>query len=192
MIINTQVKKFDELHRKEFKLARTDKLTGLANRRYFDQKLSEDVQYSDETGNPLNILIFDLDNFKKFNDTNGHTWGDKLLTLFSDIIKHNIRQSDVPVRYGGEEFLLIIRDLDYERARNVGERIRNQLEKQYIYIKCEDDTKKWATVSCGVAQYPTDSKSIWEVIESADKALYNAKANGKNIIVCYKDIKVKV
>ena len=187
MMINSEVKRFDELHRKEFKLARTDKLTGLANRRYFDQKLAEDVEYSNRTGNPLNILIFDLDNFKKFNDTYGHSWGDKLLTLFSDIIKQNIRQSDVPVRYGGEEFLIIIRDLDYEKAISVGERIRFKLEKQSIYIS-SDETRKRATVSCGVSQYPTDSKSIWEVIDFADKALYRAKGTTKNVVMSYKEI----
>ena len=88
-----EVKKFDEMHKREFKLARTDKLTGLANRHYFDQKLNEEAEYALRSGNPINVLIFDLDNFKKFNDSYGHIWGDKLLALFSDIIKQNIRKS---------------------------------------------------------------------------------------------------
>lgn len=185
--INSEVKKFDEMHKKEFKLARTDKLTGLANRHYFDQKLNEEAEYSDSTGNPLNILIFDIDNFKKFNDSYGHVWGDKLLTLFSDIVKQNIRKSDIPVRFGGEEFLIIIRDLDSVIAKSVGDRIRKQLENQKIYIGSDQDRRK-VTVSCGVAQYPKHSRNIREVVELADKALYNAKESGKNKVVSYDEM----
>ncbi|OGO80319.1 MAG: hypothetical protein A2Y21_12190, partial [Clostridiales bacterium GWC2_40_7] len=85
--INYEVKKYDELRKKEFRIARTDKLTGLANRHYFDQKLREEVEYADESNTVLNVLMFDLDNFKSFNDSYGHMSGDKLLTLFADIIK---------------------------------------------------------------------------------------------------------
>lgn len=186
-LLNNEVKKYGELHKKEFKLARTDKLTGLANRHYFDQKLGEEVQYADASGCPLNILMFDLDNFKRFNDTYGHVWGDKLLTLFSDIIMQNIRKCDIPVRYGGEEFLILIRDLDLEMAKAVGERIRRQLEKQRIYVGDEDHRKR-VTVSCGLAQYPKNSSKIKEAIDYADKALYHAKAIGKNIVVSFDEI----
>jgi len=188
--INSEVKKFDEMHKKEFKLARTDKLTGLANRHYFDQKLVEEVEYSNNTGNPLNVLIFDLDNFKKFNDSYGHIWGDKLLTLFSDIIKQNIRKNDIPVRFGGEEFLLLIRDLDSFMAKSVGDRIRRQLEKQKIYIGSDEERKR-VTVSCGVAQFPRHSKNIKEVIDMADKALYRAKETGKNVVVSYDEMDIE-
>lgn len=182
-----EVKKYDELHKKEFVMARTDKLTGLANRHYFDQKLNEEVYYADCTGNPLNVLIFDIDNFKKFNDTYGHTWGDKLLTLFSDIIKKNIRRSDIPVRYGGEEFLILLRDIDIFTARNVGDRIRRQLERERIMLE-RDGENKQVTVSCGIAQYPRHSSDIRKVVEFADQALYHAKARGKNIVVSYDEV----
>jgi len=185
--VNFEVKKYNELHKKEFKLARTDKLTGLANRHYFDQKLSEETGYSDYTGSPLNILMFDLDNFKKFNDTYGHPLGDKLLVLFSDIIKQNIRKTDIPVRYGGEEFLILIRDLDIIIAKSVGDRIRRQLEKQRINIGSGEDRKR-VTTSCGIAQYPRHSNDIRKVMECADKALYHAKELGKNTVVTYDDI----
>lgn len=186
-VISKEVKKHDEARKKEFKLARTDKLTGLANRHYFEQKLVEEVEYSNASGNPLNTLIFDLDNFKKFNDSYGHIWGDKLLSLFSDIIKQNIRKSDIPIRYGGEEFLILIRDLDMEMAKGIGERIRRQLEKQRIYVG-SDENRKRVTVSCGLAQYPKHSKDIKEVIDLADKSLYHAKEIGKNIVVSYDEI----
>ena len=186
-LIEMEVKKYDEMHKKEFKLARTDKLTGLANRHYFDQKLIEEVEFADKSGKPLNVLLFDLDDFKNFNDTYGHTWGDKLLTLFSDIILQNIRKTDIPVRYGGEEFLILIRELDINIAKNIGERIRRQLEKQHIYVG-SDENRKRVTVSGGIAQYPTNSKNIKDVIELADKALYHAKVNGKNQTVSYDEI----
>lgn len=182
--INYEVKKYDELRKKEFRIARTDKLTGLANRHYFDQKLREEVEYADEANAALNVLMFDLDNFKSFNDTYGHMSGDKLLSLFADIIKQCIRKSDIPVRYGGEEFLILIRDLDIFIARNVGERIRRQLEKQRIYVGSGENKKK-VSVSCGIAQYPYHSKNIKQVIEFADQALYHAKETGKNAVVVY-------
>lgn len=185
--VRGQVKKFDELRKKEFRIARTDRLTGLANRHYFDQKLIEEAQHADQTGGKLNVLIFDLDNFKHFNDTYGHIAGDKLLALFADIIKQNIRETDIPVRYGGEEFLLLIRDLDVVIAKSVGDRIRWQLEKQKIYLNNPAE-KRLVTVSCGVAQYPSDSGNVKEVVELADRALYHAKENGKNSVYTYKEI----
>ncbi len=185
--INSEVKKYDELRRKEFKMARTDKLTGLANRHYFDQKLSEEVEYADANRASLNVLIFDLDNFKGFNDTYGHISGDKLLVLFSDIITQCIRKTDIPVRYGGEEFLILIRDMDIIIAKSIGERIRKQLEKQRIYLGAQEEKKK-VTVSCGIAQYPKHSKNIREVLELADRALYHAKEIGKNIVVTYDEM----
>ncbi len=182
--INYEVKRYDELRKKEFKLARTDKLTGLANRHYFDQKLREEVEYADESNTVLNVLMFDLDNFKSFNDSYGHMSGDKLLSLFADIVKQCIRKSDIPVRYGGEEFMILIRELDIFIARNVGERIRRQLEKQRIYVG-SGDSKKKVSVSCGIAQYPYHSKNIKQVIEFSDQALYLAKKMGKNTVVVY-------
>jgi len=183
------IRRYEELHRREFKLARTDKLTGLANRRYFEQKLIEEAQYSNVSGKPINILIFDIDNFKSFNDTYGHIWGDKLLELFADIIKTNIRKSDIPIRYGGEEFLILIRDLDRKTAKNVAERIRRQLEKKCICLINSSSHDSKVTVSCGVSQYPTDSDNIREAIEFADMALYVAKRSGKNTVICYEEIK---
>lgn len=185
--INFEVKKSDELIKKEFRIARTDKLTGLANRHYFEQKLKEEVENADKSGSVLNVLLFDLDNFKGFNDTYGHLSGDKLLMLFSNIIRQCIRRSDIPVRYGGEEFVILIRDLDSIIAKSVGDRIRRQLEKQRIHLGSHEERRK-VTVSCGVAQYPTHSKSIKEVLEKADQALYYAKSIGKNIVVMVDEI----
>lgn len=184
----SQIKRYHDLHRKEFALARTDKLTGLPNRHYLEQKLIDEVLYSEYSGSPLNVLIFDLDNFKKFNDTYGHMSGDKLLTIFADIIRQNIRKEDIPIRFGGEEFLILIRDLNLEMAKMIGDRIRTQLEKEHIYVHNGKNRRK-VTASCGIAQYPIHSKNIKEVINLADKALYHAKEIGKNTIVVYGDFK---
>lgn len=181
---NCEVRRYDELHEKEFKLARTDKLTGLANRHYFEQKLREEVRYADFTQEPLNILMFDIDNFKRFNDAYGHVLGDKLLVLFSSIIKQSIRNTDTPVRYGGEEFLVLIRGLDIILAKSVGERIRGQLENQKISVESGGKRSR-VTVSCGIAQYPRHSSNIKKVIELADRALYKAKELGRNRVVVY-------
>jgi diguanylate cyclase (GGDEF)-like protein len=185
--ISCKVKKFDELRKKEFKLARTDKLTGLANRHYLDQKVTEEAEYASNFSTVLNVLIFDLDNFKGFNDTYGHVSGDKLLRLFSDIIRQCVRKSDIPIRYGGEEFMILIRDMDIIIAKSVGDRIRRQLEKQNIHLGQQFENQK-VTVSCGIAQFPTHSKNVRDVIEMADKALYHAKEIGKNIVVCYDEM----
>ena len=185
--INYEVRKYDEMRKKEFRLARTDKLTGLANRHYFDQKLIEEANYALNADTVLNILMFDLDNFKGYNDTYGHGAGDKLLVAFSDIIRQSIRRSDIPVRYGGEEFMVLIRDLDIIIAKSVGDRIRRQLEKQRV-CQGKFEIRQKVTVSCGAAQFPKHSGNIKEVIERADQALYYAKEIGKNIVVCYDEI----
>ncbi|GAE89078.1 GGDEF domain-containing protein [Acetivibrio straminisolvens] len=186
-IVILEVKRYDEMHKREFKLARTDKLTGLANRHMLDQKLEEEALYCEYSKKPLNILMFDIDNFKKFNDTYGHVWGDKLLSLFGDIIMQSIRKTDIPFRYGGEEFMVLIRDLDLETAKSVGDRIRRQLEKQNLFAG-EGNNKGKVTVSCGVAQFPTHSDDIKKVVDYADRALYYAKEIGKNIVVSYDEI----
>lgn len=188
-IINTvgRVKKFNFLHKKEFQLARTDKLTGLHNRHHLEQSLEEEAKRCKETGGVLNMLIFDLDNFKMFNDTYGHVWGDKLLEIFGEILGENVRKIDTAVRYGGEEFLVLVRDLDIGMAKSVGDRVRRLLEKERVIIE-DENGKRVVTVSCGVAQYPTHSDNIKEAIDLADKSLYYAKEYGKNVVVGYDDV----
>jgi len=182
-----QIERNIELRKKEYKMAVTDKLTGLANRHYLDRKIKEEIEFAQETGSVINIMLFDLDNFKNFNDTFGHTWGDKLLVLFSDIIRQNIRKEDIPVRYGGEEFMIIVRELDINLAKSVAERIRRQLERQKLYADSFGN-KIHITVSCGIAQYPRHGTDIKQVIECADKALYYAKIAGKNSIITYDEV----
>jgi predicted signal transduction protein with EAL and GGDEF domain len=107
-LMNKEISKFEEACNNEFKLARTDNLTGLANRLYFDQRLNVEKEYAERNNSVVNVLMFDLDDFKGFNDTYGHLAGDKLLKLFADIMRRCIRKYDIPMRYGGEEFFLFI------------------------------------------------------------------------------------
>lgn len=185
-VINNEVKKFEEARNNEFMLARTDNLTGLANRLYFEQRLNVEKEFAERNNTVVNILMFDLDNFKGFNDTYGHLAGDKLLKLFADILKRSVRNYDIPVRYGGEEFFVFIREHDLTTAKNIAERIRRQLENQCIYV-IKGDEKMKITVSCGIAQYPTHSSDIRKAIELADHALYYAKSFGKNRVVTYEE-----
>lgn len=186
-VMNNEVSKYEEARNNEFRLARTDNLTGLANRLYFEQRLNVEKEYADRNDTVVNVMMFDLDDFKGFNDTYGHLAGDKLLKLFADIMKRCIRKYDIPVRYGGEEFFVFIRELDIETAKSIAERVRKQLEGQSIYFTKGDEKKK-ITVSCGIAQYPKHSNDIRKVIELADRALYFAKSFGKNQVVTYDEI----
>ncbi len=187
VIINNKIRKFNEIHLRESKLARTDSLTGLANRHHFEQRLRDEADYVDMTSGVLNVLMFDIDNFKQFNDKYGHLPGDELLIMFADIIRQNIRKEDLAIRYGGEEFLILIRNLELDLAVSVAERIRRQLEKKRIQFDINGIV--WnVTASCGIAQYPVHSNNIFKVIEYADKALYYAKSMGKNSVVTYDQI----
>lgn len=179
-----EVRKVDNLHRQEFMRARTDKLTGLPNRHHMEQLIEGELQDCIRNNKVLNVLMFDIDNFKHFNDTYGHQWGDELLKRFSDILRQSIRKADMPIRYGGEEFMVLIKDIDYVTAKSVGDRVRRQLEKQKIDIEREG-TKSRVTVSCGISQFPTQSTDFKEIVKMADKALYYAKLHGKNVVVGY-------
>ncbi len=186
LIIN-EVRRADNLHKKEFLRARTDKLTGLPNRHHMEQMLEEELRDCKEHNKVMNVLMFDIDNFKRFNDTYGHTWGDELLKRFAGILDQSVRKSDVPVRYGGEEFIVLVKDIDFVTALGVANRVRRQLENQKIDV--DDGVEKTrVTVSCGVAQYPTHSDDINRIIELADESLYFAKEHGKNVVVGYEDL----
>jgi diguanylate cyclase (GGDEF)-like protein len=186
-LIISEVRKADSLHRKEFLRARTDKLTGLPNRHFMEQIIDKEVKDCQEQGKVYNVLMFDIDNFKRFNDTYGHTLGDELLKRFALIVTQSMRKSDIPVRYGGEEFLVLLKDIDFVTAVGVGERVRRQLENQKIDVE-DGNIKTRVTVSCGIAQFPTHSTDIKEVIKMADESLYFAKGHGKNVVVGYDEL----
>jgi diguanylate cyclase (GGDEF)-like protein len=155
-----------------------DPLTGLYNRRYMAEILENEFARASRYQTDLSCILFDLDFFKNINDTYGHAFGDLVLREFSDCFKQLARQTDIPIRYGGEEFMLLLTNTDIEGARSLAEKIRSAGEK-----KTYDDGTNSATVtvSMGVASVkqhqPSDGR---ELVAFADKALYRAKAEGRN------------
>ena len=152
-------------------LSRIDGLTGLYLRRYFLERLSEELKRGKRDGYKVAFLMCDLDDFKKYNDTFGHPMGDKLLSEVSRIIKDNIYSSDFAGRYGGEEFCIYM-----PRAEKGGTLSKAQKIRKYIQRNTP------ITISLGISYFPEDGETIDEIIKSADGALYQAKESGKNKI----------
>lgn len=157
-------------------LAKVDELTRLYNRRHLNIEAPRMISHVCETGFPLSAIMFDLDNFKRLNDTWGHNYGDKVLVICADTIKKSARSSDLPVRFGGEEFLLLCSGLDIMAAARVAERIRLAIANTDITIR---GNSLPVTISAGVAQY-IQGEDLNELIERADQALYQAKGDGRN------------
>ena len=158
----------------------TDKLTGLYNRRYFDHFLDLEIKRSLRQKSHLALLMIDIDNFKKVNDTFGHLFGDKLLNKMGDLLKTETRDTDIVARYGGEEFAIVMSNTGLKEALQIAERIRQSIQAYSFDIKnCS------TTVSIGIAMYPLDANSFNELIEKSDNSLYKAKHDGKNRVYAY-------
>jgi len=150
-------------------LAVRDGLTGLFNRRYFNELITVEVNRLKRTPAPLSLLMIDVDNFKHYNDTQGHPAGDVLLKGAAKVFKNSVRAMDIVCRYGGEEFVIILPQTDKKASQIIAERLRVQVG---LYLP--------ATVSIGIASIPEDAQEINPLIEKADGALYQAKKTGKN------------
>ncbi len=161
-------------------LAATDGLTGLINRRQFNQQLDAEVARAKRYRKPLSLALFDIDDFKKINDFYGHTTGDRILKELGALITQNVRESDVAARYGGEEFALILPETGQIDAYELLERLRAMIERT---VYCLPDNPITATISVGVAQLDLDDGKGYEIIEKADTNLYAAKRQGKNQVV---------
>ncbi len=166
---------------RNWKIAVTDELSGLASRRYFETRLTEEWARRERYGTPLAVAIFDLDRFKGINDTMGHAAGDRVLRRFGEIVRKEIRSSDVACRYGGEEFAVLFAESTADSASAVAERIRRALRRQEF--EWEGDTFR-ATVSAGVAGAEERSERP-QLLSHADQALYRAKARGRNRVVVW-------
>lgn len=157
-----------------------DALTGLYNRRYLDEFVDE-IQDSSKT---FSILMADIDYFKQINDKYGHDMGDKVLKGISDVLRANIKGSDLAIRFGGEEFLILLFNITPQNAVKKAEEIRIEFSKK-IFRSNEGDFSK--TLSIGLSHYPHQSDTIWHSIKYADVALYEAKNSGRNKVIEFKD-----
>lgn len=170
-------KKNRELEKANLKikeLMRTDALTGLANRGYFQERLQEAFSLSKRKGLSFSLLMADLDYFKSINDKYGHDAGDKVLKSFGYLLKNFCRTEDLPARFGGEEFIILLPQTNSHGALNLGERIRTSLKAQEIL---DNETK--VTVSIGIAELK-DSDNQERLLKRADQALYVAKERGRD------------
>lgn len=162
--------------------ATMDALTGLNNRRQFEIRLKEQFAIANRQNTPLCAIMIDIDFFKKFNDTYGHAVGDIVLRTTANVIKSQLREYDIPSRYGGEEFCIILPQTNIEEAKVVAERLRSAVEEVNIDIGGEKPVK--LTISVGLAEL--DIKDMPEdLYMKADKALYDAKESGRNRVVVY-------
>lgn len=186
--VKTQIrrKKYQEALRSNYKqsisLAITDGLTGLYNRRYMDTHLENIVKEAAENARPTTILMLDIDHFKQVNDTYGHGVGDEVIKEFAARIINNIRPADLAVRYGGEEFVVILNGTDIQSARVVAERMRANIENVPFKVSIpEGEISK--TTSIGIASFRRDEADTVEaLLKRADDALYAAKNGGRNKI----------
>jgi len=160
-------------------LSITDPLTGLFNRRYFDVRLEEEFQRARRYGLLFSLAIMDIDDFKVFNDTEGHLAGDQVLREIALIMNNSIRANDILVRFGGEEFAIIMPQTTKEESFNVLERIRNNMYTLMIPALKRFPGKR-LTISTGIAMFPECGEPVENVIICADRALYRAKTQGKN------------
>lgn len=158
-------------------LALHDSLTGLHNRYYLTEILEIEMARAKREKSPVSFILLDLDNFKKINDTFGHSIGDRFLVALSRKLSEVSRESDVLCRYGGEEFLLVMTGAKLEVALSRAEKLRQSVEDISIDI---DGIRVGITISLGVSEYPTHGENSEETIEKADKALYASKQNGRN------------
>ncbi len=154
-------------------LSETDRLTGLYNKGKFNEVLQQEIQRAKRYKRPLSLIIFDIDHFKKINDTYGHKVGDEVLKELANIIKKNIRKTDFAARWGGEEFVILAPETNLEGAKKLAEKLRQAVENHKF------PTVGKVTISLGVAQLEPDEKPE-DFIVRADMALYKAKEGGRN------------
>ena len=172
----------DELHRLLSDQANRDALTGLYNRRYLDGTLERELARCKREGRPLSLMMIDIDHFKQVNDTYGHRAGDEILKATGTLLAAHARAEDIPCRYGGEEFTLVLPNMSLAVATERAEELRSTFAAMAVRFG-EFDLR--STFSIGIAVYPEHGKLPDELTQRADRALYRAKAEGRNRVVVF-------
>ena len=172
-----------QLYEKTVQMSHMDSLTDLWNHGYFQYLLQTELEKAKAMNAPLSLIMFDIDDFKIYNDTLGHQAGDRVLKELAELLKNQSRKMDHVCRYGGEEFTIILPQTDKNEAYLIAERLRMDIER-HVFVDEETLPKKIFTASLGLAIYPEDGQSNAELIEASDKALYQAKHKGKNNTCC--------
>ena len=157
-----------------------DPLTGLYNRRFLDEFAPTFSASVKRRNSKAGILMCDIDFFKQVNDVYGHNIGDKVLKMVVGAIVKTIREADIAVRFGGEEFLIMLQDTDEQLTQEIAERIRKNVEASEIFTSGNSIKK---TISIGYAIFPADSENLWQCIKYSDVAMYKAKTAGRNRVV---------
>jgi diguanylate cyclase len=160
----------------------TDPLTAVANRKAFDIELAAATVQAVETGEPVSLLMCDIDHFKLFNDTWGHQTGDQVLRLVANCLSENVKGRDTAARYGGEEFAVILRNTELSHAIRLADQIRSGVEGKKLVKKSTGDILGRMTISIGVAQYGL-REAPGDFVQRADACLYAAKHNGRNLVI---------
>jgi diguanylate cyclase (GGDEF)-like protein len=156
----------------------TDQLTGLLQRRPFFERIDEELQRADLTKTQLSVAIFDVDEFKRFNDQFGHVQGDRALQRIGEQLRNAVRTTDLVARYGGEEFVIAFPRMDVQLAMRRAEGLRVEVEGLKM-----GDSEARLTISGGVASWPADGETFEQVLQRADERLYSAKAAGRNLVI---------
>src|SRR3974390_2001415 len=164
----------------------TNPLTGLGNRKYFDRMIATAVQDALATGEPLSLLMFDIDHFKSFNDSYGHLTGDQVLRLVGVALKQTIKGQDITARYGGEEFAVVLPNTALRQALTVADHIRRAVMAKELKKKSTGEILGRVTISVGVSMLKAGDDTD-ALIERADACLYAAKRNGRNRVICETD-----
>lgn len=179
--------KLVEANKQLKELSIRDGLTALYNRRYFDGRLEEEAQRALRYNRVFALEMIDIDHFKKLNDTYGHACGDEVLKQVATIMRENTRDTDIVCRYGGEEFCVVLLEADEKRAYHHAERLREAVSA-YIFSNGQTPLSEKVTVSVGIGMFIQDARDARELVESADSALYAAKAGGRNQVKCFSEL----
>jgi diguanylate cyclase (GGDEF)-like protein/PAS domain S-box-containing protein len=181
-LLQTQLGEIRLLQAKLAEMAIRDGLTGLFNRRYLDETLEREIARARREGYPLSLVMIDVDRFKEINDTYGHQAGDEVLRALASQLHAQVRAEDVPCRYGGEEFLILLPGMPLAAATERAEAWRAEFSGHVVRF---GNFELRNTASFGVASYPEHGKNPDELTRCADQALYRAKGEGRNRVVSY-------